>query len=99
MTIYAFTLIAADGRSQSAGARKAASDDDAREIASELLLESEFPIIEVWRGRWMIYRVSKVDHEQSDRKPPAASARSRVSGPESVQQQLRSGEYSGMKRR
>jgi hypothetical protein len=80
VTIYAFTLIAADGSSQSAGVREAASDDDACELASELLLESEFPIIEVWRGRWRIYRVSKIDNEQSDRKPPAASARSRARG-------------------
>ena len=81
MTIYGFTLIAADGSSQPAGAKEAASDDDACELASELLLESDFPIIEVWRGRWMIYRVSKVDHQQSERKPPAASARSRTTGP------------------
>ena len=93
MTIYAFTLIAADGSSQSAGVREAASDDDACEIASELLLKADFPLIEVWRGRWMIYRVSKVDHEQPDRKPPAASARSRATGLESGHsQQLRSGE-------
>jgi hypothetical protein len=65
VTIYGFTLIAADGSSQSAEAKEAACDDDACEIASELLLESDFPIIEVWRGRWMIYRVSKVDPDQS----------------------------------
>jgi hypothetical protein len=78
VVIYAFTLIAADGSSQSADAREATSDDDACEIASELLLESDCPIIEVWRGQWMIYRVSKIDHVQSDRKPPAVSARSRA---------------------
>ena len=76
MTIYAFTLITAEGSSQSAGVREAASDDDACEIATDLLLESDSRIIEVWRGKWMIYRVSKVD--QAERKPPAVSAHRRA---------------------
>ena len=77
--IYAFTLIGAEGKGRPAGVREAASDDEACEIASELLIESAAPVIEVWRGRWMIFRVSKID-PLSYRKPPASSA-DRVSGP------------------
>ena len=62
MAIYSFTLTPASGGSQSAAViREADSDDDACEIASELLLESNFSTIEVLRGRRVVYRVSKVD--------------------------------------
>ena len=40
---------------------EADSDDMACELGSELLWESDFPIIEVWRAREMIYRMSKLD--------------------------------------
>jgi hypothetical protein len=42
---------------------EADSDDKACELASDLLVASVFPIIEVWRAREMIYRVCKVDPE------------------------------------
>ena len=62
MAIYSFNLISSSGGSRPAAVvREAASDDDACEIATELLLESHFSIIEVLRGRQVIYRVSKVD--------------------------------------
>ena len=58
---YRFRLIATNGGVGSVCVMKADSDDKACELASELLLESIFPIIEVWRARKMIYRVRKVD--------------------------------------
>ena len=33
------------------------------ELGSELLWESNFPIIEVWRAREMIYRICKLDFD------------------------------------
>ena len=61
MPTYHLRLIAPDGVIRSAGHRDAASDDAVCEVASELLLESVFPVIEVWRSDEMIYRVSKID--------------------------------------
>jgi hypothetical protein len=78
MPIYGFTLISASGGSQEVAVREAASDDDACELASELLLESDFAIVEVLHGRRVIYRVSKIDPEPSERKPAAPSVRSRA---------------------
>ena len=59
--VYAFTLIAEDSSSQLARVCEACSDDEACDIATEILLETDFPIIEVWRGKWMVYRLSRLD--------------------------------------
>ena len=63
MPVYAFTLIAEDSSSELAGVCEASSDEEACDIATEILLDHEFPIIEVWRGKWMIYRLSKLDRQ------------------------------------
>ena len=39
------------------------SEDEACDIGSEMLLGSEFDVLEVWRGTTMIYRVIKVDRD------------------------------------
>ena len=41
------------------------SDDQACELSSELLLKSDYTVIEVWRGMKMIYRVSKANPDES----------------------------------
>ena len=61
MSNYRFVLVATHGPGGSACIIEADSDDMACELGSELLLESEFPIVEVWRAREMIYRMSKLD--------------------------------------
>ena len=64
MPTYRFRLIATDGVIQTAGPRDADSDDAACREASDLLLESAFPVIEVWRNDGMIFRLSKVVPDQ-----------------------------------
>ena len=59
--VYAFTLIAKDSSSRLARVCKVSSDDEACDIATEILLDSDCAVIEVWRSKWMIYRLSKLD--------------------------------------
>jgi hypothetical protein len=61
MSNYRFVLVAARGPAGSACIIEAASDDVACELGSELLWESDFPTVEVWRACEMICRVSKLD--------------------------------------
>ena len=61
MSNYRFVLVAPRGLAGSACIIEADSDDMACELGSELLWESDFRIIEVWRAREMIYRMSKLD--------------------------------------
>ena len=60
MSSYRFVLVATHGPAGSACIIEADSDDMACELGSELLWESDFPIIEVWRAREMIYRMTKL---------------------------------------
>jgi len=61
MSSYRFVLVASHGPVGSACVIEADSDDMACELGSELLWESDFPIVEVWRAREMISRMSKLD--------------------------------------
>ncbi len=61
MSNYRFVLVATPGTAGSACVIEADSDDMACELGSELLRESDFPIVEVWRAREMIQRMSKLD--------------------------------------
>ena len=64
MASYRFTLLASDGSLQTNSAMESPSDDEACEIGSELLLRSEFNVLEIWRGSAMIFRVAKVDRDR-----------------------------------
>ena len=64
MASYRFTLLASDGSVQSNCTMESPSEDEACEIGSELLLKSEFNVLEIWRGSTMIFRVAKVDRER-----------------------------------
>jgi hypothetical protein len=61
MSNYRFVLVATHPAAGSACVIEADSDDMACELGSELLWESGFPIIEVWRAREMICRMCKLD--------------------------------------
>ena len=74
MPTYRFRLIATDGVIQSPGTTDADCDDAACEVATELLLDSDYPVIEVWQAGAMIYRLSKVD--PSETRSPAVGAES-----------------------
>jgi hypothetical protein len=66
MPTYRFSFIETNGRAGTACVMEADSDDDACELASELLLESNFQLIEVWRASDMICRVCKIDPDQPE---------------------------------
>jgi hypothetical protein len=64
MSSYRFVFVATHGAAESACVIEADSDDMACDFGSEFLWESDFPIVEVWRAREMIYRMSKLDPDQ-----------------------------------
>jgi len=63
MASYRFTLLATDGSVHANCTLDSPSDDKACEVGSELLQRSESNVLEIWRGRTMIFRVAKADRE------------------------------------
>ena len=60
MSNYRFVLVATQPAGAAACVIEADSDDMAYELGNELLWESDFPTIEVWRARELIYRMCKL---------------------------------------
>ena len=69
MPTYRFRLIAVDGVIRSPGVNDAVSDAAAFQAAGELLMESDFPVIEVWRSGQMLRRLSKTSENISSVNP------------------------------
>ena len=59
MRIYRFCSSAPDGSIDTACEMPAHSDEEARQIARDLVMEGEFQSIEVWRDEMKIYSISK----------------------------------------
>ena len=60
MKQYRFRTLQANKVPDAEFIRNAASDDEACEIASDLLDESECPLVEVWQAGQRIYVVGKI---------------------------------------
>jgi hypothetical protein len=59
MPKYRFSSLGVDGAVQTSCVREVASDDEAREIASELLAENQSETIEVWNVLKLVHRASR----------------------------------------
>ena len=60
MPNYRFSSLGADGNVQSSCVMEADSDDEAREIANNLLTENPSDAIEVWNVFTLVYRQARV---------------------------------------
>ncbi len=64
MTKYRFTLLAKDRCTSSDCIIDADDDDEVRDIADDLIKESVFHMVEVWRETKLVYRTAKFGANQ-----------------------------------
>jgi hypothetical protein len=59
MPIYTFNSLKPDSSVSSSCELRTSTEDEAREVAADLLRDEEFQLIEVWKERRLICRVAK----------------------------------------
>ena len=61
MPIYTFNALKADNSVSSSCVLQTSTEDEAREVAADLVRDEEFHLIEVWKKTRLICRVGKAE--------------------------------------